>query len=235
MEYKDKYIKYKTKYLKLKDINLNNQIGGNKNMINNNLIIHISGTSGAGKSTLGEKISSYFKNNVTVKDLDRLQRQFEDETKLNYNDDNKKFEKKYQEYINKYINNNSNKPIVFVGINNMPWFNKKLYYKLHSTYNYFIDLDLDTIFIQRCQREIHQYFFEFNKDVMFENIKNNPKKALDIIDFHINNPDGNCNYNGIKKLNNMWRKDYKKQKYIFDTRENIYEKVKTIIKNKITK
>lgn len=28
MDYKDKYIKYKTKYLKLKDIDLNNQIGG---------------------------------------------------------------------------------------------------------------------------------------------------------------------------------------------------------------
>ena len=28
MNYKDKYIKYKTKYLELKDIDVNNQIGG---------------------------------------------------------------------------------------------------------------------------------------------------------------------------------------------------------------
>ena len=31
----------------------------------------------------------------------------------------------------------------------------------------------------------------------------------------------------------MWRKDYKKQNYIFETRENIYEKVKSIIENKL--
>lgn len=80
---------------------------------------------------------------------------------------------------------------------------------MHSTHNYFIDLDLDTIFIQKCQREIQQLFFGFNKDIMFDNIKNNPKKALDVIDFHINNSDGN--YNGIKKLNDMWRRDYRKK------------------------
>lgn len=36
MNYKDKYIKYKTKYLELKNMDINNQIGGgiNKNMIN---------------------------------------------------------------------------------------------------------------------------------------------------------------------------------------------------------
>jgi hypothetical protein len=31
MNYKDKYIKYKTKYLELKNMNINNQIGGGKN------------------------------------------------------------------------------------------------------------------------------------------------------------------------------------------------------------
>ena len=32
MDYKDKYIKYKTKYLELKNIELNNQIGGSKKL-----------------------------------------------------------------------------------------------------------------------------------------------------------------------------------------------------------
>jgi hypothetical protein len=31
MDYKEKYIKYKIKYLELKDIDVNNQIGGAKN------------------------------------------------------------------------------------------------------------------------------------------------------------------------------------------------------------
>ena len=30
MDYKDKYIKYKTKYLELKNIDVNNKIGGGK-------------------------------------------------------------------------------------------------------------------------------------------------------------------------------------------------------------
>lgn len=33
MNYKDKYIKYKTKYLELKNIDMNNQIGGGKKKI----------------------------------------------------------------------------------------------------------------------------------------------------------------------------------------------------------
>ena len=33
MDYKDKYIKYKTKYLELKNIDINNQIDGGKNII----------------------------------------------------------------------------------------------------------------------------------------------------------------------------------------------------------
>jgi adenylylsulfate kinase-like enzyme len=59
MNYKDKYIKYKTKYLKLKNIDINNQIGGGKN-----IIIHISGFPGSGKTTLGEKIQKIFKNTI---------------------------------------------------------------------------------------------------------------------------------------------------------------------------
>ena len=35
MDYKDKYIKYKTKYLELKNIDINNQIGGRKKLKNN--------------------------------------------------------------------------------------------------------------------------------------------------------------------------------------------------------
>lgn len=34
MDYKEKYIKYKTKYLELKNIDVNNQIGGTKKIFN---------------------------------------------------------------------------------------------------------------------------------------------------------------------------------------------------------
>jgi len=36
MDYKDKYIKYKTKYLELKNMDINNQIGGGNNTNNTN-------------------------------------------------------------------------------------------------------------------------------------------------------------------------------------------------------
>lgn len=50
MDYKEKYIKYKTKYLELKDIDVNNQIGGGGNkMIKPILLV---GYAGSGKSTL---------------------------------------------------------------------------------------------------------------------------------------------------------------------------------------
>lgn len=74
MDYKDKYIKYKTKYLKLKDMDVNNLIGGSKD----NLIIHVSGPSGSGKTTLGNKLKEKFKSKIIVKDLDDLRAEFID-------------------------------------------------------------------------------------------------------------------------------------------------------------
>lgn len=68
MDYIDKYIKYKTKYLELKNIDVNNQLGGGKD----NLIIHVCGSSGSGKTILGNKLKEKFKNKIIVKDLDEL-------------------------------------------------------------------------------------------------------------------------------------------------------------------
>jgi len=42
----------------------------------NKLIIHISGASGSGKTTLGNILKQQFKNEIIVKDIDDLKKDF---------------------------------------------------------------------------------------------------------------------------------------------------------------
>jgi len=42
----------------------------------NKLIIHISGASGSGKTTLGNKLKQKFKNEIVVKDINDLKKDF---------------------------------------------------------------------------------------------------------------------------------------------------------------
>jgi adenylate kinase family enzyme len=120
--------------------------------MNTKIIIHISGASGSGKTFLGNRIKEKLKNNCIVKDLDDLRDEF-----INKFYGNKKWtyidDYEYQQYINDYINKQK-KPIVFVGLNDNTIYgkNKKLYYNLHSQYNYYIEIDDMTIVKQKCLR-----------------------------------------------------------------------------------
>ena len=102
-----------------------------------NKIIHISGPSGAGKTTLGEKLTKRFGKKITVKDIDDLRRDF-----IRYYYDNKIFQLidkvGYQKYIDNFIKKHSSKPIVFVGLNNMPWWHANHYYNMHANHNYLL-------------------------------------------------------------------------------------------------
>jgi len=73
------------------------------------MIIHISGPSGSGKTTLGKEIKKVFKNKIIVNDLDDLRNEFKEINKI-------WDEKKYQKYLDDYINK-IKKPLVLVGIN----------------------------------------------------------------------------------------------------------------------
>jgi adenylate kinase family enzyme len=89
----------------------------------NKLIIHISGASGSGKTTLGNKLKQQFKNEIVVKDIDDLKRDFI-----------KKFDIiQYQLYIDNFVKKHSLKPLIFVGLNNIPQWHKNHYYDMHST------------------------------------------------------------------------------------------------------
>ena len=215
MDYKDKYIKYKTKYLELKNTNISNMIGGHPN-----LIIHISGPSGAGKTTLGNKLERKYSNKIIVKDIDDLRMEF---IKEHYG--NKKWgvidKNAYQQYIDDYINK-QNKPLIFVGLNNMPWWHKDLYYDMHSIHKFYINIPDETVIKQKCIRQLHKLInLESDKMAMNDLINDNEKfirLTTDVIKEE-------CDAKQIIKLNKKWNKDYKKQGYRFLSREKIYDVV----------
>lgn len=241
-DYYYKYIKYKNKYLTLiKNNKLNNSshesimdfnseldteidrnlVGGGKN-----IIIHISGPSGAGKTTLGNKLKYEFGNKIIVADIDDLRFDF---VKKEYGGFSKfKFTKsdnwnsvKYQKYIDAFIKKNNAKPIIFVGLNHMPWWNKSLYYDMHPDYKFYIKLNSDIIFKQKCSRFIEQVFIQ-NKNQMLNDIIKDEKSTIKNIS---NGYKNDCSYDLVKKMNKIWNIYYKSSGYKFFTREVIFDKV----------
>jgi len=185
------------------------------------MIIHISGASGSGKTTLGNKLKEQFKNKIVVKDIDELRSDF---IKKYYGD--KKFDIidkiEYQNYIDNFVKTHLSKPLIFVGLNSMPWWHKNHYYNIHSTYNYFIDLDDETIIKQKCKRLL----LDLTRDEDMNYLVKNNKKYIKNVSNAIADE---CNLNKTIKFNNVWRKYYKNQGYKFMTRENIFRDVSKIL------
>lgn len=218
---KKKYIKYKAKYLQLK----NNMIGGSPE-----LIIHISGASGAGKTTLGNKLINKYGNQIVVKDIDDLRTDFikEHYVDVEWNIIDKDA---YQQFIDNYIDK-INKPLIFVGLNNMPWWHKNLYYNMHSTHNFYINLNDEIIIKQKCIRYLTEELKEILKDEMAMNdMINNNKKFIKLVTEGIKKE---CNASEIIKYSNKWKEDYERQGYIIISREEIYDTVCEILDSKLS-
>lgn len=226
-----KYMKYKTDYL---DLNIVLQ-GGYDNK-NNNLVIHICGASGSGKTTLGNKLKEKFGDKIVVKDLDDLRHEFVvhqygyagyDKFKFNKSDNWNK--DAYQKWIDKYVSEQI-KPLIFVGLNHMPWWHKNVYYNVHfkKDCNFFIRLDSDTIFKQKCKRFLDG--IQIDKDNIVNDIMKNEKNSIKVLQNDIQNE---CGYKNTKKQNKLWIRDYKKQGYKFMSREDIYDKVVRIIEQEL--
>ena len=187
-----------------------------------NIIIHISGASGCGKTTFGNKLKKTFKNKIIVKDLDILRDKHIEktyDTTQKWNID----EKKYQKYIDDFIKK-QNKPIIFVGLNDNILGNKKLYYDLHSKYNFYIDIDDKIILRQKFLRLLKDLP---NDIIAMKDLVDNNKKFVENIKWALNET---CNLDNLIKMNNKWKKDYKKQNYKFMSIDDIYKKIKKILK-----
>ena len=137
------------------------------------MIIHISGAPGSGKTTIGLKLKKYYKTKVIVKDLDDLFAEF---IKLNA----KKFSgKKYQCFINDFINKHNKKPIIFVGLNSEHLTNK--FYKLNSDYNFYINLLVDINLKRHFLREIDgwlNWMQNRNKNILFNQLLDNENEVI---------------------------------------------------------
>jgi energy-coupling factor transporter ATP-binding protein EcfA2 len=184
------------------------------------MIIHICGSSGSGKTTLGNKLKSKYKNKIIVKDIDDIRTDF---IKEYYG--NKKFDiidkVEYQKYIDNIVNNNSSKPLIFVGLNHMPWWHSNHYYNMHSTYNYFIELDDMTIVKQKCKRLLSDII----KNDMDYLVNNNEKFIKNVS----NAIADECNLKNTIKMNKKLNKYYKKQGYKFMSSDTIYKEIVKLI------
>jgi adenylate kinase family enzyme len=184
-------------------------------------IIHISGASGAGKTTLGKKLSDKYGSKITVKDIDDLRQEF---IKHHYGKKNFTIIDKdaYQKYIDKYIT--SVKTIlIFVGLNNMPWWHKNHYYDTHAEHKFYINLDNKVVLKQVCQR----FFNNIANDTQaMDDLVNNNSKFIRLVSEVINN---DCNATKNAKINNKWKTDYVRLGYQLLSREDIFKKVCKII------
>jgi len=198
------------------------------------LIIHISGASGSGKSTLGNKFKTNFKDKIIVKDLDELlddyfAEHFGKNSSYNLGDVN---EELYQDYIDNYISKQT-KPIIFVGLNDnfVDFYPKRkdIYYDVHATYGYYIDIDDDIIIKQKCMRFLDNIKSDTN---VTDAIIDDNKKFIKVMIKSINTE---CNKTFIMIWINKWKNDYKRQGYKFMDRDEIYEDVTKILQRALTR
>ena len=107
----------------------------------------------------------------------------------------------------------------------MPWWHKKIYYDLKSNYNFYIYINNDKIWEQKCLRFINDVFIIHIKDVL-KDIKKNEKKTIKDLQKGLK---FECEYKEMKKQNTIWNKSYKKQGYKFMTNDKIYKEVSKLL------
>jgi adenylate kinase family enzyme len=229
----EKYSDYKQKYLEIKgqygggiDKNLVGKNLVDKNLVGKNLVIHISGPSGSGKTTMGKKLEKRFGNNILIKDIDDLRAEFIKEYygKKEWSVIDKDA---YQKFIDAFVKKQK-KPIIFVGLNNMPWWHKDVYYNMHSNHNFYIDIDSKIVLKQKCARYLKD-FGNITKDEMAMNdLENNNSRFVNMVKRGFDNE---CNEKKTLKMNNKWNRDYKKQGYNILPRNELYKEVSKIISN----
>lgn len=191
-------------------------------------IIHISGASGSGKSFLGQKLLQQFGDKIVVKDIDDLRVDF---IKEHYGDDEWNIIDKdaYQEYINEYIKEQKkkDKPLIFVGLNNHPWWHKDLYYDFQPNYKFYIDIDDKQLVKQKCIRYLTQELKEIINDEMAMNdLMNNNNKFIRLVCEGIKHE---CDIKEIIEFSHKWKNDYESQGYTIASSDQIYERVVGIL------
>lgn len=186
------------------------------------VIFHICGPSGSGKTYLGNMLKERYGDRIVVKDLDDLRdefiRKFYGQSSWTYIDVDE-----YQNYIDNYIGK-QRKPIIFVGLNDNPrGKNKRHYYDVHSTYNFYIDIDDMVVVKQKCLRLLNDIQ---NDEMALHDLMHNNQRFVKMFTGAIKRE---CNAKETIKMNNRWRKYYARKKYMFMPREEIFMQVSMIL------
>lgn len=196
-------------------------------------IIHICGASGSGKSFLGKRLTELYGNKIIVKDIDYVLEEF---IKDFYRDNEWEVidNVAYQEFINKYVDKmkKTNKPIIFVGLNNMPWWHPDLYYDFQANYNFYIDINSEKLVKQKCIRYLTEELKEdiTNDEMAMNDLVMNNEQFLKLVCEGIKRE---CDINEITKESNKWKKDYESQGYTVLSADEIYERVVVILNNSV--
>ena len=235
MSYKDKYIKYKQKYLDLKEYLTNDnikQFGG----ANNRFIIHILGPSGAGKTTLGMKLAK-LPNTISL-DTDDIDDKNGIKLLQKYNIQNKKEDKLFNKEreqlnrkdLNKFIKDNKNKNIVFVGFD---FQGMEIIPKI-ATHKFSINIDYETLFRQYQLRTL-DYIKNDNHNIkkLLENDKISIDNILALLTLKYKIRHGFKCEGSQDVIEDIKRRNKKaKQKgYKVLFADEIYEQVSNVIKN----
>jgi thymidylate kinase len=185
------------------------------------MIIHISGAPGSGKTTIGLKLKKYYKTKVVVKDLDDL---FSEFMKSNIG---KFSSKKYQKFIDIFIESNNKKSIVFVGLNSEHL--TDTFYELNPDYKFYIDLSVDINVKRHFLREIDgwlEWMQNRDKNILFNQLCDNENKVINGLTKSFNRT---LNISKQKKFIMSFDKHYIKENYQFLSSAQIYNKIIKLI------
>ena len=171
----------------------------------NQIVIHISGPSGSGKTTLGKKLSEIYNNSIVVKDTDDLHNEF----KLSGST------MSYQDYIYQLIENNSDKPIIFVGLVNTP----TDVMDMKANYKFYINIPEEQNLKQRFFRSV-EYMSRNKEDLLEKYLKNPNEKLFYLVDL-----------DKWKQKIESNNKVYKKYNYVFESPGNIVDQIDKILIN----
>ena len=190
-----------------------------------NIIIHISGPQGAGKTTTGKKLAFVFKDRITVKDLDEL---YDDYIKENNrrSDSGSYVEisnKSYENYINTFIEDHKNKPLVFVGLDENACLGPSVettnsYIK--ATYKYYIDISTTDNLRQWFYRQAEK--LNDRKDFYFDQWLRNRSQMQEKLLRYVNLEEKEQMKKECDKL-------YKERGYIFMEPNEIYDECEQIL------
>ncbi len=181
-------------------------------------VIHIAGAPGAGKTSLGDRLKASFGDRIVVKDLDDLRAEFiadwyDGEPVRAFDRD------AYQDFIDNFVQSNKFKPLVFVGLNEMPWWHPNHFYDLHATDKHYIDLPDVAVLRQKCRR-------------LLLNLANSEQDMQFLVDYNAKFIDNvtralkdECDLEKVVKEGKRLAAAFREQGYQFSTADEIFNKV----------